>query len=887
MSRRITRSMGLAEPPPPPRQRDTADMWFEYFMKFIKTRDKKKAEMSLFKFVHAVFDVRDTTPVYDEALNKLKPMLATHYSDLATINNSLIIPYMDHGIPINVKDSKGLTQLMVAISKQQRYLIDILLDRAWATKSDLFSLKNEYGATALFYAIYKNDVTTINRLLNDFKMNVNDADVNGNTPLHVAVGRSHRRIVQLLIDHKCDVNATNKNGESILMFAITVKDGPLEVNEIMNDLLEQGANVMKVSKEGMTALWYAIANPVHTPRDRAEIFINYLAKKTPAALNQAVDGKNPVEYATDKYIKDLLRKHGAKVYDAKQRLSEPKPVRVASTTKSSRPSSVGTRVAKDMDDIRQNMEALKCKNKVNMYHDPLVPPKPTNATAEELKEWELAKRIVRMDDGYCYTINELINMLESGYNDNAHRWGASVFTEADFKKNHVLAQGPDGQYTSVRISVFAPDLQAAMDAYVDNRRNMRKLIPKLFKRPRNVELLYLIGKVGRICYFNQHSSHEAVDSGQFAASAVALTDLSEKIKVMQTAQPNDYEALTKLESFDKDAFNVSQCTQDAANGTSCIHVIGLRLIKMFVKIFTQVEKADTRVKYDPMKTGLIFENHKGEDGDMIIMRDMDTRAYPYPRPKDASRQTMNFQDHIKPITSLIPSSSSLLGYHNEKTKYFIENCGEDTITYMGDTEAYAKIPDWRKLMLTREHKANRCGDLLYILKCVTNDLNKMKSFEPYPLFPKHPASQRPMLHNDFLILKQAIQDNYLQVANPLDVFLNSPGLWEAPRDLKEWQEKCRSIFSDKSNLRFKLVAAVSGDDLRVSGMWVLNNQPRTHYELLVDTMMSSLRTLVDNYLGQTDITLSGISNNYYIKLKQLSKDMKMDGDNSIHDVDPI
>ena len=75
------------------------------------------------------------------------------------------------------------------------------------------------GETALFLACLNRQQTSIKILL-EAASNPNIASINGNTSLHVAVlGSCDKKIIQLIIDHFADLNATNNSNETALMLS--------------------------------------------------------------------------------------------------------------------------------------------------------------------------------------------------------------------------------------------------------------------------------------------------------------------------------------------------------------------------------------------------------------------------------------------------------------------------------------------------------------------------------------------------------------------------------------------------------------------------------------------------------------------------------------------
>ena len=83
--------------------------------------------------------------------------------------------------------------------------------------------------TDLLEATKRGNVEAVQRLI-DAEADVNAADNDGRTPLHLAVwGRTE--IARLLIDAGADVNACNRDGETPLLYAALY--GNVEVDGIL------------------------------------------------------------------------------------------------------------------------------------------------------------------------------------------------------------------------------------------------------------------------------------------------------------------------------------------------------------------------------------------------------------------------------------------------------------------------------------------------------------------------------------------------------------------------------------------------------------------------------------------------------------------------------
>ena len=101
----------------------------------------------------------------------------------------------------------------------------------------------------LFKAVWTADIST----LRDMNIDVNLKDAVGRTPLHIAAEKGDIRTAMFLIENGADVNGTDTNGNTPLIFIIN-KTGNLE---IAKRFVEKGAAVNTQNRTGETALMYA------------------------------------------------------------------------------------------------------------------------------------------------------------------------------------------------------------------------------------------------------------------------------------------------------------------------------------------------------------------------------------------------------------------------------------------------------------------------------------------------------------------------------------------------------------------------------------------------------------------------------------------------------
>ena len=110
------------------------------------------------------------------------------------------------------------------------------------------------GTTALHWAVYRNDVSLVNRLL-ALRANPNAKNDYGSTPLSEAAVVGNPEVVKRLLEAGANVESPNADGQTALM--IISRTSNLEVAKL---LLDHGANVnAREQWHGQTALMWAAA----------------------------------------------------------------------------------------------------------------------------------------------------------------------------------------------------------------------------------------------------------------------------------------------------------------------------------------------------------------------------------------------------------------------------------------------------------------------------------------------------------------------------------------------------------------------------------------------------------------------------------------------------
>jgi ankyrin repeat protein len=207
----------------------------ELLMKSVKTSDAATVKRLLSAGVNP--NVKDSSGV--------TPLM------IASIRGDLEIAklLLDAGAEVNATDDIGKTALADAIRFQEKAVIELLLDRG----ANL-SFKEKYtGWTLLHLVADRPDMDAdIVKIVLDRSPNVDVRDKHGVTPLKMAAANNHF-ILEALIKRGADVNAKSNRGSTPLMSAIGAASA-------MKLLIAHGADVNAKNDDGWTPLELALLN---------------------------------------------------------------------------------------------------------------------------------------------------------------------------------------------------------------------------------------------------------------------------------------------------------------------------------------------------------------------------------------------------------------------------------------------------------------------------------------------------------------------------------------------------------------------------------------------------------------------------------------------------
>jgi ankyrin repeat protein len=204
---------------------------------------------------------------------------------IETNNMTILERLLQAGADTTLKDKNGHTALHIALFEVEKHSVaKILMTDATALNS-----VDDDGRTALMTAVIKDDLTSIQRLL-EAGADTTLKDKSGHTSLHIALFEVEKHsAAKILMADKAALNSVDSGGRTALMIA--VRKGDLNS---MQMLLKAGADTTAIDKHGDTALHIAMYES--DCLSCAEVLMTYKA-----ALNSVNDaGRTALMTAVEK-----------------------------------------------------------------------------------------------------------------------------------------------------------------------------------------------------------------------------------------------------------------------------------------------------------------------------------------------------------------------------------------------------------------------------------------------------------------------------------------------------------------------------------------------------------------------------------------------------------
>ena len=156
---------------------------------------------------------------------------------------------IDHGADVNATDKRNRTALWQACDKSNTDAINVLLNAGADTNIAL----DDIGFTCLMRAVHKDCCKEVLQAIIDHGADVNATNKINVTALWIACNKSHTEAIILLLETGAETNITNDNGVTCLM---NVVEGNCS-KDVLKAIIDHGADVNATSKDNCTALMLA------------------------------------------------------------------------------------------------------------------------------------------------------------------------------------------------------------------------------------------------------------------------------------------------------------------------------------------------------------------------------------------------------------------------------------------------------------------------------------------------------------------------------------------------------------------------------------------------------------------------------------------------------
>ena len=267
--------------------------------------------------INVLLDARDNPNIADDVRGDTCLHTAVKHQCSIEVLQAII----DHGVDVNATNKRNKTALKNACINKAESAIKVLqnvranpniaddahgntcLHSAVKQQCSIEALQavidhgvdvnatNKRHQTALTNTCINKDESAINVLLNA-RTNPNITDADGDTCLHTAaIKECSKEVLQAIIDHGVDVNATNKRNQTVLTIAYTNKD-----ESAITVLLNARANPNIADADGHTCLHIAVIKECSIEALQAiidhAVDVNALNKDNETALTIACINKD-------------------------------------------------------------------------------------------------------------------------------------------------------------------------------------------------------------------------------------------------------------------------------------------------------------------------------------------------------------------------------------------------------------------------------------------------------------------------------------------------------------------------------------------------------------------------------------------------------------------
>ena len=152
---------------------------------------------------------------------------------------------INHGADVNATDGDNSTALMLACEKRHVDAIHVLLKAGSDT-----NIVDKDGRTCLMCAVRADSGEKVLQAIIDHGADVNATNKYCSTALMLACGKRHAYAINVLLKAGSDTNIVEKNGRTCLMYAVHEDCS----KEVLQTIIDHGADVNAIGKGNITPL---------------------------------------------------------------------------------------------------------------------------------------------------------------------------------------------------------------------------------------------------------------------------------------------------------------------------------------------------------------------------------------------------------------------------------------------------------------------------------------------------------------------------------------------------------------------------------------------------------------------------------------------------------
>lgn len=331
----------------------------------------------------------------------------------------------------------------------------------------------------------------------------------------------------------------------------------------------------------------------------------------------------------------------------------------------------------------------------------------------------------------------------------------------------------------------------------------------------NIDILFGICNIGRILLFDT--------SEYYIRSKQALIVFLNQLKNTDCNVEAQYMRLVAYSNNTLQRIIVSL----VYDNPHTIRALGIDLISIFVRYFTQLERQYDHLQYDISKTKTFFVKQNKH----IVIQDIHV-------PYEMDDVCKNCETKLKIKPYLHKYNSSIFEkIQNEENMYTFYTHTSFTEPYMVtlNTESnWSDIPIWRIISLNDHYYF----DIFFLLKTMFYQLNSSDFNNPRPTFPFNPFTKERINKKKLYSIQylwKVIHHNLPPKNNVLTCFLNNDFLWNV-QEYFIWTE----IFFQKlsENLRWKRIQNLDSQN-NFQGFWIDKHEPLNNIEKLIQKWLDT------------------------------------------------